>query len=41
MATSGDFGGQKRLPQMATSEDFLTATDRRDAESARPGSAAD
>jgi hypothetical protein len=27
MATSGDFGGQKRLPQTATTEDFLTATD--------------
>ncbi len=27
MATSGDFGGHQRLPQMATSGDFLTATD--------------
>jgi hypothetical protein len=27
MATSGDFGGHQRLPQMATSGDFLMATD--------------
>ena len=24
MATSGDFGGHQRLPQVATSGDFLT-----------------
>ncbi len=27
MATSGDFSGHQRLPQLATSGDFLTATD--------------
>jgi len=37
MATSGDFGGHQRLPQMATSGDFLTATDREDKLIARDG----
>jgi hypothetical protein len=35
MATSGDFGGHQRLPQMATSGDFLMAMDSRLCHSAR------